>query len=138
MSKGLRWTLLTALVSAACVAALYNANRTYTCREMLDEQGYGRSLTGAVSGMLASRSESDLIVFDNDGTSHSTGIFKLRDDTGVVTMYYLLGETQLPYQNSVQMKVRFNTRRVILSQGGKPLPFFFATGIEELQMRDPG
>ncbi|MCK6471858.1 MAG: hypothetical protein L6R28_08930 [Planctomycetes bacterium] len=138
MTKGMRWTLIAVIVIGAGAFGIYSANRTLTCREMLEEQGYGKNVSGTVTGMLASRSESDLVVFQEDRTSFSTGIFKLKDDTGVVPIYYIVGQVRLPIQNSVQIKVRFNTRRIILSQGGKPQPFFVATSIEELSTRDPG
>lgn len=106
---------------------------TWTCREIVDAQGNNRNIQGSVKGTVEFIGPSTLVLFQRKGSPRSTGLFKLKDETGALTFYYVLGETAPPAKVGDNVAVRFHTEGIILSQGGKPSLFFFASEVETLE-----
>jgi hypothetical protein len=118
-----------ALVAIVVIASATN-KRTWNSKEMLTAQGEGKSISGSMTGTLESQGSSDLVVFEQGGGMKSTGLFKLKDDSGGITFYYVLGECSLPAQTGGKVRVHFETRGIVLGQAAKPTMFFFANKVE--------
>lgn len=127
-----RPVFMAAFIALVAVVLISSATKktTWNSKEMLQAQGEGKTIAGSMTGTLESQGESDLVVFEQGGGMKSTGLFKVKDDAGAITFYHVLGECPLPEKTGGKVRVSFETRGIILSQGGKPTLFFFASKAE--------
>ncbi|MBI3827884.1 MAG: hypothetical protein HY291_00090 [Planctomycetes bacterium] len=127
-----RPVFMAAFIALVAIVVISSATKktTWNSKEMLQAQGEGKSIAGTMTGTLESQGASDLVVFEQGGGMKSTGLFKIKDDAGGITFYYVLGECPLPAQTGGKVRVSFETRGIVLSQGGKPMLFFFGNKVE--------